>query len=71
MVNPKKIKNEFVKSKVGLETVNEYVAKMKNRIKFLAKEEQRMQFKNQRMSAMMQRREEVLLSKWEDELRTN
>jgi hypothetical protein len=44
---------------------------MKNRIKFLAKEEQRMQFKNQRMSAMMQRREEVLLSKWEDELRTN
>jgi hypothetical protein len=53
LINPKKIKNEFVQSKVGLETVNEYVAKMKNRIKFLAKEEQRMQFKNSRMSAMM------------------
>jgi len=47
------------------------VKKMRNRVSYLAKEESRMQQKNTKMSEMMQKREQVLLKKWEDQIQTN
>jgi len=65
------IKSEFRSEKQGLTTIDEYVNKMRNRVSYLAKEETRIQQKNKNMSEMMQRREQVLLNKWEHQIKTN
>ena len=50
----------------SLETVDEYVVKMKNRLDYLANEENRMLKKIDRMNSLIQKREKVLMKKWED-----
>ena len=52
--------------KQGLSTIDEYVKKMRNRVNYLAKEESRIQQKNIKMSDTIQKREQILLNKWED-----
>lgn len=60
-----KVKSELITAKGGLATVDEYVAKMNSRLNYLTAEEARMNKKIERMSQVMQRREEVLMQKWQ------
>lgn len=55
----------------SLETVDEYVVKMKNRLDYLANEESRMLKKIDRMNSLIVKREKVLMKKWEDQIHYN
>jgi hypothetical protein len=48
--------------------VDEYVGKMRNRVDYLAQSEQRMLSKIDRMHEIMQKREQVILKKWQDQI---
>lgn len=48
--------------------MDEYVNKMRNRVDYLAQSENRMEKKIDRMSSIMQKREKVILNKWQDQV---
>lgn len=48
--------------------MDEYVGKMRNRVDYLAQSEQRMLSKIDRMHEIMQKREQVILKKWQDQI---
>jgi hypothetical protein len=66
-----KHKSELFVAKNNLETVDEYVIKMKTRLDYLAQEESRMMKKIERMNSLISKRESVLLKKWEDQITFN
>ena len=51
------MKRSMIEARSGLETVDEYVTKMRNRVDYLQKSEKRMINKIDRMSDIMQKRE--------------
>lgn len=55
-------------AKSGLQTVDEYVGKMRNRVDYLAQSEARMLNKIDRMHEIMAKREQVILRKWQDQV---
>ena len=58
----------MIEARSGLHTVEEYVTKMRNRVEYLQQSEKRMISKIDRMSQIMERREQVILKKWEDQV---
>lgn len=64
-------KSNILAARSSLETVDEYVMKMKNRLDYLANEESRMLKKIDRMNSLIQKREKVLMKKWEDQIQYN
>lgn len=64
-----KSKGELLAARSELQTVDEYVGKMRNRVDYLANEETRMNNKIERMHDIMAKRENILLAKWEDQQR--
>ena len=66
-LNHVKSKGELLAARSELQTVDEYVGKMRNRVDYLANEETRMNNKIERMHDIMAKRENILLAKWEDQ----
>lgn len=62
------LKKHIVEAKSGLATVDEYVGKMRNRLDYLVQSEQRMLSRIDRMNEIMQKREQVILKKWNDHI---
>ena len=54
----------MIEARGGLQTVDEYVTKMRNRVDYLQQSEKRMINKIDRMSTIMEKREQVIMKKW-------
>lgn len=51
-----------------MQTVEQYIQKIKNRVEFISKEDRRVESKIEKMKLAVQAREKILVQKWQDHI---
>jgi len=51
-----------------MQTVEQYIQKIKNRVEFISKEDRRVESKIEKMKLAVQAREKILVQKWHDHI---